>query len=321
MTRLFLLGLFALVGCPSPSHPTPVYEATENEPSVGSDVRAEAAEVAPPPPPPVEPARPFVYEVRSADPDVPASYLFGTLGRGLRLDQGLPERHRGLLHAARAVVVPIDLTAEMIARDVQRVILVRRGSAADLYPPRIWQALTYELRDDAPLDQLRMTRPFTHVAGLLRRRARVLFPDAPNSMDTELLVYARERGLTFRPLGTPLDEMRILGSAPDRELVALATLYVDRPDVLERDLRETREAYLSGDEARLDAADDDPEERAAAPSVYHALERRRGTWLRPIRRELDEGNAFVAFPASAWVGPEGLIEKLRRAGYTVTRLD
>jgi uncharacterized protein YbaP (TraB family) len=319
------LALATLSACPSPSHPTPVYEPApsladtpaRSTGAEGPTEREETTTVAPP----TEPSRPFVYEVRPRDPDVPASYLFGTLGRGLRVDQALPERHRTLLHSARAVVVPIDQTAEMLVRDVQRVMLVRRGSAADLYPPRIWQALTHELRDEMPLDQLRMTRPFVHVAGILRKRARELFPDAPSSMDLELFAYARERGLTLRTLGTPLDEMRIVGAAPDRELVALATLYVDRPEVFERDLREAREAYLAGDEARVDAADDDPEERTAAPTLYRGLERRRDTWLRPIRRELDEGNAFVAFPAGAWVGPEGLVEKLRRAGYTVTRLD
>jgi len=321
--RSLALAFLSLASCPSPSHPTPVYEAEPEPieaPSAGAE-RPTAGEETTALAPTVELARPFVYEVRPRDPDVPASTLFGTLGRGLRLDQALPERHRTLLHSARVVVVPIDQTAEMLVRDVQRVMLVRRGSSAELYPPRIWQALTHELRDEMPLDQIRMTRPFMHVAGVLRRRARQLFPEAPNSMDLELFAYVRQRGLTLRALGTPLDEMRIVGAAPDRELVALATLYVDRPEVFARDLQETREAYLSGDEARVDAADDDPEERAVAPTLYRGLERRRDTWLRAIRRELDEGNAFLAFPASAWVGPEGLVEKLRRAGYTVTRLD
>lgn len=209
----------------------------------------------------------------------------------------------------------------MLARDAQRVGLVRRGSAADFYAPLVWQSLTHELRDQVSLDQLRATRPFLHLAPLVVHRARTLLPEAPNSMDTELFAYARERGLTLRALGSPLDELRMLGAASDREVAALVTLLVQRPEVLERDLRGMREAYLSGDEARLVQETADPEERAVAPSFFRSIERRPSTWVRPIRRELDEGNAFLALPFRAVLGADGIFEKLRAAGYAITRVE
>ena len=117
------------------------------------------------------------------------------------------------------------------------------------------------------------------------------------------------------------DELRMLGAASDREVAALVTLWVQRPEVLERDLRGMREAYLSGDEARMLQEFADPDERAVAPSFYRSVERRPSTWIRPIRRELDEGNAFLALPFRALLSPDGIFEKLRAAGYTITRVD
>jgi len=317
MHRWILVALLA--GCASPSHPVPVYESDE-----GSSAPIVASAPATPPetpPAPTAVARPFVYEIRAASPDVPPSYALATLTRGARLDEALPARLHDRLHAARVVVVPVDVGGDMLVRDVQRVGLVRRGTAADFYAPLVWQSLTHELREQVSLDQLRATRPFLHLAPLAVHRARALLPEAPNSMDVELFAYARERGLTLRPLGTAIDEMRMLGAASDREIAALVTLWVQRPEVLERDLRGMREAYLSGDEARVLQEFADPDERAVAPSFYRHVERRPSTWVRPIRRELDEGNAFLALPFRALLGPDGVFERLRAAGYTITRVE
>lgn len=321
MRRFLLVALLA--GCPSPSHPVPVYESDEGSSSPNTSSASTESSTPPeaPPPAPTSVARPFFYEIRTASPDVPPSYALATLGRGARLDEALPTRLHDRLHAARVVVVPTDLGGDVLVRDAQRVGLLRRGTGSDFYPPLVWQSLTHELREQVSLDQLRATRPFLHFAPLAVHRARTLLPEAPNSMDTELFAYARERGLTLRPLGSPLDELRMLGAASDREVAALVTLWVQRPEVLERDLRGMREAYLSGDEARMLQEFADPDERAVAPSFYRSVERRPSTWIRPIRRELDEGNAFLALPFRALLSPDGIFEKLRAAGYTITRVD
>jgi uncharacterized protein YbaP (TraB family) len=321
MRRFLLVALLA--GCPSPSHPVPVYESDEGSSSPTTSSASTESSTPPeaPPPAPTSVARPFFYEIRTASPDVPPSYALATLGRGARLDEALPTRLHDRLHAARVVVVPTDLGGDVLVRDAQRVGLLRRGTGSDFYPPLVWQSLTHELREQVSLDQLRATRPFLHFAPLAVHRARTLLPEAPNSMDTELFAYARERGLTLRPLGSPLDELRMLGAASDREVAALVTLWVQRPEVLERDLRGMREAYLSGDEARMLQEFADPDERAVAPSFYRSVERRPSTWIRPIRRELDEGNAFLALPFRALLSPDGIFEKLRAAGYTITRVD
>jgi uncharacterized protein YbaP (TraB family) len=320
MRRFVIVALLA--GCPSPSHPVPVYESDEGSSSPTSSSTPSNASTTPETPPaPTSVARPFFYEIRAASPDVPPSYALATLGRGARLDEALPTRLHDRLHSARVVVVPTDLGGDVLVRDAQRVGLLRRGTASELYPPLVWQSLTHELREQVSLDQLRATRPFLHLAPLAVLRARTLLPEAPNSMDTELFAYARERGLTLRPLGSPIDELRMLGAASDREVAALVTLWVQRPEVLERDLRGMREAYLSGDEARMLEEFADPDERAVAPSFYRTVERRPSTWIRPIRRELDEGNAFLALPFRALLAPDGIFEKLRAAGYTIARVE
>ena len=51
------------------------------------------------------------------------------------------------------------------------------------------------------------------------------------------------------------------------------------------------------------------------------MSRRHDEWLATMRREIDEGTAFFALEVSHLLGSEGLIAKLREAGYTVERLD
>ncbi|MCB9611155.1 MAG: TraB/GumN family protein [Sandaracinus sp.] len=309
-----LLAALLLVACSSPSHPAPVFEEPAPEPAPVETVGEEV------PPEPEPMATPFLYEVRTNDPDVPASYVFATLTRGLPLDRALPERLRTSLDSARVVVVAIDPNAEMNAREVQRAVLLRRGTAADLFEARVWHTLTEELQGRASIEQLRVMRPFAHLSSLVAERAKRLFPDTPEVMDFDLLAYARNRGLNVRALGTPLDEMRMLGSAPDAEAVQVTTHYVDHPEKLEAHLRALLDAYLSGDEDRVVTAVVDPDEVALAPRMHRAWQQRPAQWFRAVRREIDLGNAFVALPAGAVLGDQGVLARLRAAGRLVTRV-
>jgi uncharacterized protein YbaP (TraB family) len=82
-----------------------------------------------------------------------------------------------------------------------------------------------------------------------------------------------------------------------------------------------RQAYLDGDEIQISQLLDDPEVRRLAPALVRTLARRRAEWLTKMRREVEQGTAFFALDVSHVLGAEGLLAKLREAGFTVERLE
>lgn len=315
------LVLALLAACASPSHPVPVYEASdEPEPTRRTETVGEEQPAAPRPTPPVAVAQAFLYMVRSPEGDAPPSYLFGTITRGVTFDQAFPAEHLGLIDEARLVYVAVDPNAEVSQEAFARVVALRRGSAADLFPARVWHALTEELRLVTPVEQLRGLRPFMSVIALTQKRAKELFPDVTEVMDVTLLRYARERGRTVHALETPVDELRVIADVPDNQFVALGTMAIDRPETISGYFTNLQQHYLEGDEIRAQQVLDDPEERRAAPALARALQRRTGTWWSTIRRELPGGNVFLALPLRHVLGPQGMIAKLREEGYQVERM-
>ena len=65
----------------------------------------------------------------------------------------------------------------------------------------------------------------------------------------------------------------------------------------------------------------DPEEMNESPGLFeHLFDRRNEAWMRRLRRELDQGGAFVAAGLGHFIGPDGLVARLREAGYAIERV-
>ncbi|MCB9604316.1 MAG: TraB/GumN family protein [Sandaracinus sp.] len=295
----------------------------------------EASDEPPPPPPPPEPtagdeaptrrvvrgavAEPFLYVVRNAE-GAPPSLLFGLLPTGVSFDQAFPAERLDLIDQARVLYVAVDPTTPDPA-EVSRVLSLRRGTAAELFPARVWHALTEELRLTTPVEQLRGARPFYSQHALLNARRATLEPDPPEPMLDTFVRYVGERGKELQSFDTLVGELRVLGTIPDAQFVALTTRMVDDREGTDQRLLSMRESYLEGDEIRIGQLLDDPEDRRLAPALSRTMSRRHDEWLAVMRREIDEGTAFFALEVSHLLGSEGLIAKLREAGYTVERLD
>ena len=315
---LVVFALAFLAACASPSHPVPVYEASD-EPPPPPPEPTEGVEVTPPPRPIEAVREPFLYAVRSAE-GAPPSLIFAMVSSGVSFDQAFPAHRLDLLDQARVVYLAFDPTPPE-PDEIQRVLSLRRGSAADLFPARVWHALTEELRLVTPVEQLRGARPFFSVMALERARRATLEENAPEPMETTFVRYVIERGREIRSFDTVAGDLRLLGTVPDSQFVALGTRMVDDRQGTDHRLTSMRQSYLDGDEIQVSQLLDDPEVRRLAPALVRTLARRRTEWLSTMRREIEEGTAFFALDVSHVLGNDGLLAQLREAGFLVERLD
>ena len=295
----------------------PVYEASDEPPPPPPPVETTGEEVATPPPPDAV-MTPFLYVVRSPDA-APPSLVFAMLPTGVSFDQAFPAHRLDLLDQARVTYVALDPTTPD-PDAVSRALSLRRGSAADLFPARVWHALTEELRLVTPVEQLRGARPFYSVRALLSARRSALEPNPPEPMERTFVRYVAERGKQVSFFDTLVEELTMYGTVPDAQFVALGARMVDDRDGTEERLLEMRRSYLEGDEIRIGQLLDDPENRRLAPALARTLERRRDGWLTRMRAEIDQGTAFFALEAAEVLGERGLLAKLREAGYSIDRL-
>jgi len=88
----------------------------------------------------------------------------------------------------------------------------------------------------------------------------------------------------------------------------------------DNDDRALYQAWMRGDTAAFDALITDFARRH--PSMYDAfMHQRIKTWMEPIGNMLTDANdEFIAVGMGHMVGPDGLIQRLRRRGYTVRRV-
>lgn len=324
--RTWILGstvLLAAAACGTPSHRAPEYHPSDEPAPIVTPTPApttgdEAATPARRPPQAVQ--RPFIYRVDRAERP---SYLFGTIHVGVSLDAALPAQYLDVIDQSRVVLVEIDPTA-MRPEELTQAARLRRGSLADAFRASTWHSLTDELQRTFPIDQLRHVRPWFAMVVLTQKRAADVFGGGrlPEAMDVTLVRYAQDRGLALRPLETPAQQMAALGAIPDDQMVRVVSEMVEHPDRFRDELQGLVDAYRLGIEVQIEDKIFDPEQRRLAPEMHeHLFTRRNAAWLPVLKRELDEGGAFVAVGLGHWLGDQGLLATLRAEGYTITRVD
>lgn len=297
--------LFGLSACPSAaSHGTPVYTEIERDEVEG--------------PPPIERGvvrEPFLYQVEANVP----SLILGTTTAGVALaDATIDET---ALRNVRVAIVDfrIDL---MTAGDLERARM--RSDTLETWIGTIaWRDLIEELMGRASADQLRHMRPW-YAYGLLvgHRTERLFGGDVPEPMSVALARLASELSIPVRALETPAERVSAMNAIPNDRIGEVLAHVIEHPTQHELHLRALVHRYRSGDESALLEQLTHGLGPEAGGEVYEQiyLERARA-WLPELRRELDQGNAFIAMDVGHLLGPHGMLATLRGLGYSIHRVE
>lgn len=148
-------------------------------------------------------------------------------------------------------------------------------------------------------------------------------------LDIALVRRAEAEGMAVRGLETGLEQLEALASLPLAEqaenLLAAIDLADRMPDIFET----MTLLYLEGSIAAINptieriAPTPGEEEAAAVYAEYEArlVDRRNAVMAERLAPILAEGDIFVAVGALHLPGTDGLVERLRRDGWTVERAD
>lgn len=304
MSRFCIL-LALCFGCgPAPFTP-PTYEAEPAAP-----VASEPAER--PIPIPAVANNPFFWTVRSGES---VSYLFGTLHSGVSLDHAFPASAYPALDEARVILLEAGPSAVSLADLRERAQLPRGETLTTQLSAGTWHRLANELHTTLHTNELEPLRPWVPMLLLLQGRLSEM-RGVGESMDITLATYVGEQSLNHRVLETAGGQYEALEALPDSSVVSMIESLLDEPAGVDRRLRRVVSAYRSGELSQVSNMLDDDDQRALVSMVY---DRGSPEWMAEVEAELATGGAFVALGVGHLAGADGLLVRLRGAGFDVDR--
>ncbi|MCA9509736.1 MAG: TraB/GumN family protein [Myxococcales bacterium] len=267
---------------------------------------------------------PALWRVRDADSEL---FLFGTFHLLPRDVDWRTPAFEDAMRAATTTWTEADVSSPAARAEVAEAVR-RHGRNPDgvtlsglLGPERAarLRALAGELGLDA--DRLEGVRPWLAVAVLMQAAmAREGF-EAERGVDVAVERMAREEGDAIAHFETASAQIGMFASLSLGELLADFDRQVGELDDFASSSSDMLRAWRGGDTAALDASLVRPM-REEAPAAYRALiVDRNARWTeRLVELLAGDGSAFVAVGAAHLVGPDGLPERLRRAGFEVERV-
>lgn len=271
------------------------------------------------PDPPSEPlVRPFLWRI---DPKpaptvaererVAPSYIFGVMHIGVDPYQVLPLGIWKKFDAAGKVVMEVDTTGpETLGLGKQP-----EGQSLDKQmPPADWAKVVQTLDLDADeAEAIAALKPWMLVVQLTQ----TLAPKA-RSIEDVLQARAKEQNKPAAFLESIAVQSALLARFIDP---AYLVEFVGNMDAQKRSLAKQAKIYRSGDEEALyRSAITGMEKHIGADGMKALMYDRNRAWVPAIENHVAVGNAFIMVGAAHLVGPDSVIDLLRKRGYTLTRV-
>ena len=319
MKRVALvLAVLAVVGCKKaePTQPAPgaAPVATGSAGSAGSAGPVDdpwAKSQAPTPKDPLP--HPLFWSIEK---DGVTSYALGTIHIGIDAESRLPKLVWDKLDAAPAFAMETDLGDASLADDLQKcnACSLKRDLGPDYYK-KLETAIGAPVAEKLDPMQPAVAATMLSIKGLP--------PTAP--MDGTLLGRAKNHNKRIVYLEPASLQVKML--LKWMNIKALKAMLDD--DDLTGHLLETRDAYVVGDEAKLEAEFND-EKKSALEHGYTAAEydeqmkdmlyNRNASWVAPIEAMHSGGGGFIAVGAAHLVGKGSVLDLLSQKGFKITRV-
>lgn len=297
------------------------------------EVQALPASPAPSPAPPASRERGVLFKVTPPQPaPLPAdmavraefappapSYLLGTIHFGTPQEQGIDYAVLApLLEGAEAFANEVDVDSPWRPEyDGYRWLPVETPLESMVGQDAL--ALAQALLPAVPRQDLQRMKPWA-VLALLEARGENA---GEASMDARLQRMAAAAGKRMLHLETLEQQLQALDCVPAAEHAQVLAERLRKSWVLRIESAEAMAFYRSRNlEAWLASIDrmdglDAPAREVEQRARMCLLEERNARWIGPLETLFQDGGGFVAVGAVHLVGPEGLVARLRRDGYTV----
>ena len=249
-------------------------------------------------------------------PSGTTSYLFGTMhADDARLTDFSPELEQALADSDAFMM-------ETLPPDDLSVYFMQDASLADL----LNEDELAQVRQLADFHAMQEDIALHMKPWLLAMVFDLPEPQSPLAQDVQLLAKARAQNKEILGLETTEAHFGVLdGLTREEHLTMLRAVLKRNPEEKERDFERLLGAYVEGDIEKIAALDDDITGDMLPPALWQKMkvrliDERNVRMAERIIAESGQRSVFVAVGASHLAGEQGLLARLRRAGYQVSAL-
>ncbi|WP_232835008.1 TraB/GumN family protein [Pleomorphovibrio marinus] len=245
------------------------------------------------------------------------SYLFGTIHLICEQDFKLSEEVAEKLKYADALVLEVDMDDPALALSMLSRMQNEDGeSITDYLSEEEYKVIRQMLieRTGMDLDMLKTMRPFILMT--------LIYPNLleceTKSYEHELMKVAKAEEMDILGLESIDDQLSIFDRIPLDEQYRSFYEYAENLDRGRQEFRKLINTYLEEDIALLvKMVSESPEYRAYQDIL---LDKRNHNWIAPMQELMKGSTVFFAVGAGHLGGENGLLNLLRKEGYTLTRM-
>lgn len=167
-----------------------------------------------------------------------------------------------------------------------------------------------------PIETFERMRPWMMTLTLVAAEMKRAGFDPELGVDRHFFDRATKLGKRFRTLETLAEQLNLFAGFPPALQEAMLRDTLKSLDGEISQMKTVADAWRSGDAAGLERIVLGP--MLKEPALYEALiVQRNRSWMPKVESCFDEGRCFVVVGAAHLLGPDGLLDMLRKRGYTV----
>lgn len=257
------------------------------------------------------------YEISGNGLDSP-SYLFGTIHIICENDFYLGQNVQDKVAYSQKLVLEIDLDDPEIMQVVFANINNPSGEQiTDYLDDDQFKATQEFLLENAAVDigMMKSMRPFMLLSMLYPK----MLECETKAYELELMKIAKENEMPVLGLESIEDQLSVFEKIPLEEQYKNLYDYVSDFEKGRKEFKKLIETYSSKDiERMVEMVGESPEYRNYQDIM---LDNRNINWISPMKTMMEEGKMFFAVGAGHLGGEKGLLNLLRKEGYTVTSIE
>ncbi|WP_320052329.1 TraB/GumN family protein [uncultured Acetobacteroides sp.] len=242
------------------------------------------------------------------------TFIFGTIHALPQSKFFFPKAAAEALNASDRLVLEIDMDDAQELSSLPALIAAKGKSIKDFMTPEELEKVSRYMADSAgiPFEQVAALKPFVFTSLLLSK----VVGSTPASYEEYLLAQAKQANKPIDGIETVAEQVEAFDRLPfDKQVKQLVEMISDMSKTRQQ-YQQMVAAYTS---QQLDQiAKMSKEENKEYPEFDQVLITDRNTkWIPRLKKKIDAGSCFIAVGAGHLPGSNGILELLKKKGYTV----
>lgn len=248
---------------------------------------------------------------------IKTSYLFGTIHLLPQKDFKLSEKVKKAFNNCNKVALEMDMADPSFATDAMRLSQLKEGEELSSYMDEDeYKLLDNFLKENVQvgLEAFNKFKPITLMSIIMMAK----YKDEPfASYEMTFIEMTKEANKEMEGLETFEDQMKALDSQPYDEQIDTYIEMIEEAEETDKSYKTLLDLYLAED---VDGMYDNMDEFMDGNTelLKKLLDDRNNNWIPKITEFSKEDSIFYAVGAAHLGGEQGVINLLKKAGYTVT---